>query len=81
MPLFFLPISYVLNDIVGALNTTCYVFNNQVDNVVIPNITKNHFHYFKKVATFVLRYFYKCLKIKDFSYFWPLKDNAQIVST
>lgn len=66
MPLFFLSISYVLNDLVGTLNTTCYVPNNQVGNVVTPNITKSHFHDIWKVATFVLRYVYKCLKIKRF---------------
>ncbi len=54
---------YVLNDIVGALNTTRYVSNSQVGSVVMPNITKSHFHYFKKAATFVLRYLYKCFKI------------------
>ena len=63
MPLFFLPISYVLNDLVGALNTTHYVSNDLVGNVVIPNITKSHFHYFWKVATYVLQHFKKCLKI------------------
>ena len=66
MPLFFLPISYVLNDLVGALNTTRYAFIDLVGNVVIPNITKSHFHYIWKVATFVLRYVYKCLKINRF---------------
>ena len=66
MPLFFLSISYVLNDLVGTLNTTCYVSNNQVGNVVLPNITKNHFHDILKVATFVIRFVYKCLKINRF---------------